>query len=93
MDGIAPGDDFERTWTPARSLAVAEGLRSLRARAAAAGNGGLSFLARTLLHFVEDKPVAPRNYPLLVALYLRGQAQARGEGDDPLAIGLTMNDW
>jgi hypothetical protein len=70
-----------------------DALGELGVRAARTANGGLSFLARTLIHFLGREPVADREHPLLVALYLRGVVGVGSEGDHPVTIGRRMNDW
>jgi hypothetical protein len=72
---------------------VVSGLRTLTQQAAAERNGGLAFLVRTLLHFIEEQPVPPSQHPLLVALYLRGVARAAGQDESPRAIAAAMDRW
>ena len=72
---------------------VAAALHALSQAADSQGNGGLSFLVRTLLHFIEVKAVAPSQHPLIVALYLRGHAQSCGETETPAAIAAAMDHW
>jgi len=73
--------------------AVVSGLRTLSEQAVAEDNGGLAFLVRTMLHFIEEQPVPPSQHPLLVALYLRGVARAAGDADSPRAIASAMDRW
>ena len=72
---------------------VAVGLRTLAQQATAERNGGLAFLVRTMLHFIEDQPVPPSQHPLLVALYLRGVARAAGDSESPRTIAAAMDRW
>lgn len=71
---------------------VSSALRALQSRAAAERNGGLSFLARTCLHFVEEKLPASE-HPLLVALFLRAEARAGKLEDSPRAIAARLDRW
>lgn len=56
-------------------------------------NGGLAFLVRSMLHFIESQPVPPSQHPLLVALYLRGSARATASADTAPAIAAAMDAW
>lgn len=72
---------------------VAAALHALSQTATAQDNGGLSFLVRTLLHFIEVKSVPASQHPLIVALYLRGSARFRGEAETPAAVATAMDTW
>lgn len=68
-------------------------LKTLANQAAADSNGGLAFLVRTMLHFLQTQKVPPSQHPLLVALYLRGSARATGSADNARAIASLMDRW
>ena len=72
---------------------VKAALEALASAATSQANGGLSFLVRSLLHFIEVQTVAPSQHPLVVALYLRGWARSRGEAETPAAIAAAMDTW
>lgn len=72
---------------------VLEALRQLQRQAERSDNGGMAFLARTMLHFAEVEPVARSAHPLLVALHLRGVARASGGFDTQRAVAKAMNLW
>lgn len=72
---------------------VTAALHALSQAATSQGNGGLSFLVRSLLHFIEVKAVRPSQHPLIVALYLRGSARAHGEAETPAAVAAAMDHW
>lgn len=72
---------------------ITAALHALSQAATSQGNGGLSFLVRTLLHFIEVKAVPPSQHPLIVALYLRGSARSRGESETPASVATAMDDW
>ncbi|MGH1344003.1 MAG: hypothetical protein ACRBN8_20765 [Nannocystales bacterium] len=72
---------------------VKTALQLLSSAAASQANGGLSFLVRSLLHFIEVQSVAPSQHPLTVALYLRGWARSRGETETPAAVAAAMDTW
>ncbi len=72
---------------------VTAALHMLSSKATSEDNGGLSFLVRTLLHFIEVKAVPPSQHPLIVALYLRGSARMRGTPETPAAIAAEMDLW
>jgi hypothetical protein len=73
--------------------AVREALHQLAQRAASEANGGVTFLVRTMLHFIDVERVPPSQHPLLVALYLRAHARANGTPDSPRAIASEMDHW
>jgi hypothetical protein len=64
-------------------------LQELRIRAHLENRGGLRFLARTLLHFVDEIP--PSQHPLVVALFLRAEAAAGCLDDTPAALSRAMD--
>lgn len=66
-----------------------DALACLVARAATEDNGGLDFVARSLLHFVRAIP--PERHPLIVALYFAslGAVAAGGDGQAPPADELA----
>lgn len=68
-------------------------LKTLATEAAAEHNGGLVFLVRTMLHFIEVQPVPPSQHPLLVALYLRGTARSSGVADSARRLADAMDRW
>lgn len=68
-------------------------LRALADRAERETNGGLAFLVRTMLHFLQTQKVPASQHPLLVALYLRGSARATGSSETPRAIASQMDRW
>lgn len=73
---------------------VLAGLEALAARAEREQSGGLAFLVRTLTYFlVGDTAVPAVEHPLLVALYLRGAARARGRPESPPEIARAMDEW
>ena len=72
---------------------VASALHALSAAAISESNGGLEFLVRTLLHFIEVQRVPPSQHPLIVALYLRGNVRAHGEAETPASIAAAMDHW
>lgn len=76
-----------------RLEAIACSLRTLGERASTERNGGVAFLVRTMLHFIEAQPVPASQHPLLVALYLRGVARASGETETPRALAGAMDRW
>ena len=71
---------------------VAGSLRALQSRAAAEDNGGLSFLVRTCLYFVETR-LPPSEHPLLVALFFRAEARGGKLEDSPAAIATMLDRW
>jgi hypothetical protein len=71
--------------------AVRAALEHLHARARLEERGGLAFLARTLLHFLDIEPIAPSQHPLVVALFLRAEAAAGRMPDTPAAISRAMD--
>lgn len=70
---------------------VRDALRDLQERARLESRGGLVFLARTLLHFLDTEPIPPSQHPLVVALWLRAEAAAGRLADTPAAIGRAMD--
>jgi hypothetical protein len=66
-------------------------LVELLARAREESRGGLEFLARTLLHFLDGEPIPASQHPLLVALFLRGEAAAGRMQDTPAAISRALD--
>jgi hypothetical protein len=66
-------------------------LQRLQARAQSESRGGLAFLARTLLHFHDAEPLPASQHPLVVAMFLRGEAAAGRLQDTPAAIGRAMD--
>ena len=84
-------EDADARMSDVRGVAMA--LRALAALATSQANGGLAFLVHTLLHFIEVKGVPPSQHPLMVALYLRGSARARGEAETPAAVAAAMDHW
>jgi hypothetical protein len=67
------------------------GLESIGERAKREENGGLAFLARTLVHFLDRMPVD--EHPLVVALWCRSWARRRGRDEVPGAIAVAMDDY
>ena len=91
-DGTAPSHaDADDRMSDLREVISA--LNALSSQATSEANGGLSFLVRTLLHFIEVKAVPPSQHPLVVALYLRGSARSRGEAETPAAVAAAMDHW
>ncbi len=72
---------------------VTSALHALASTAVSQANGGLLFLVRSLLHFIEVQAVAPSQHPLVVALYLRGWARSRNEAETPAAVADAMDHW
>ncbi len=72
---------------------VVGALKTLAEQAAADSNGGLAFLVRTMLHFLQVQKVPPSQHPLLVALYLRGSARATASSETARAIASVMDRW
>ena len=72
---------------------VVDTLEKLATLAAEQNNGGVAFLVRTMLHFIETEAVPASQHPLLVALYLRAHARANGTPDTPPAIAAAMDRW
>lgn len=73
---------------------VLTALESLGERAQREDNGGLAALVRILTFFLAgDRAVPAADHPLLVALYLRGAARARGDGDSWPEIARAMDRW
>ncbi len=72
---------------------VVAALRSVGGEAERTDNGGIAFLVRTMLHFIEAQPVPASQHPLLVALYLRGAARASGTAETSRAIANAMDRW
>lgn len=89
-DGEPSHEDADRI-SDVRGVVAA--LHALSRAATSQSNGGLSFLVRTLLHFIEVKAVPPSQHPLIVALYLRGDARSRGEAETPAAVAAAMDHW
>ena len=87
----ASHDDVDERMSDARPVATV--LHALSAAAIEQANGGLSFLVRSLLHFIEVQLVPPSQHPLTVALYLRGIARSRGDTETPAAIAAAMDQW
>jgi hypothetical protein len=72
---------------------VRQALHRLQDRAHAETRGGLAFLARTLLHFLDEEPIPASQHPLVVALFLRGEAAVGRLPDTPAAIGRAMDSF
>lgn len=72
--------------------ALERGLQELQARAEGERNGGVLFLARTLRHFLRG-PIRPCEHPLVVALFVRGDARSGRHPDTPAAIASVMDGW
>lgn len=86
--------DLPRQFDVAAVARVLTGLEALAVRAEQEHSGGLAFLVRTLTYFLAGPAaVSPAEHPLLVALYLRGAARARGRPDDPPEIARAMDRW
>ncbi len=68
-------------------------LQTLSNAATSQANGGLSFLVRSLLHFIEVQAVPPSQHPLVVALYLRGFARSQGGAETPASVAAAMDTW
>lgn len=84
-------DEVDARMSDTRRIAAA--LRVLGETATSQSNGGLAFLVRTLLHFIDVQRVPASQHPLIVALYLRGSARARGNDATPASIAAAMDLW
>jgi hypothetical protein len=93
LEGEPCRDELLRGFGDAHARLLADALRSIEADAAAAKNGGLEFLARTLRHFLSVQKLAPAEHPLVVGLYLRSHARKRGSGDTFGEIARLMDAW
>ncbi len=72
---------------------VSKTLLQVEREAQARDNGGLEFLARTMRHFLDQRPVPASQHPLLVGLYLRGEARAGRLEDAPSVVAAAMDRW
>jgi hypothetical protein len=61
------------------------------ARAESEANGGLTFVLRSLLHFVTALP--PERHPLVVALYFVSLAEGNPAEQQPAAVAREMDDY
>jgi len=93
LDGNVEASHEDADERMAELGAVKTALRTLSSAADSQSNGGLSFLVRSLLHFIEAQAVAPSQHPLVVALYLRGWARSQGEAETPAAVAAAMDTW
>ena len=66
-------------------------LAGLEARAAQESNGGLGFVAASLLHFVNRLP--PERHPLVVALYFVSLAEGDPVRERPDEVALRMDEY
>lgn len=93
VDDAATHEDVDAHFDDETVEPVLGALKTLADQAAADSNGGLAFLVRTMLHFLQTQKVAPSQHPLLVALYLRGSARATGSSETARAIASQMDRW
>ncbi|MCR9165620.1 MAG: hypothetical protein ACE37F_00410 [Nannocystaceae bacterium] len=93
VGGTASHEEVDAHYDDAALEPVLVALRSLAERASADANGGLAFLVRTMLHFLQAQKVPPSQHPLLVALYLRGTARATGSTENARTIASLMDRW
>ncbi|MBV1858322.1 MAG: hypothetical protein KUG77_07910, partial [Nannocystaceae bacterium] len=93
LDGVTETshEDADNRMSDVRGVATV--LHTLSKEATSQANGGLLFLVRTLLHFIEVQAVPPSQHPLIVALYLRGSARCRGETETPASVAAAMDHW
>jgi hypothetical protein len=70
---------------------VREALSALERRAAEESNGGLTFVASSLRHFVTSLPA--ERHPLVVALYFSSLAGDRPEAESPEFLACQMDDY
>jgi hypothetical protein len=66
-------------------------LACLRKRADAEANGGLGFVAASLLHFVGRLP--PERHPLVVALYFVSLAEGDPVQERPDKVAIRMDEY
>ncbi len=85
-DVVAFADDAYRT-------ELAATLADIEKAALQRSSGALAFLARTFHHFLTAEPVASDGHPLVIALALRGEAQAGRIDDTVLGIGRALDRW
>lgn len=60
-------------------------------RATQEQNGGLHFVAASLMHFVDSLP--PERHPLVVALYFRSLSGGVAEAEHPDVLAARMDDY
>ncbi len=70
---------------------VQDALERVATDARQAGAGGQCFLARTMLHFLVTQPIELSEHPLVVALCMRGRAQAGAFEDTPQQVARAMS--
>lgn len=68
-------------------------LGEIEAAALQRSSGALAFLARTFAHFLSAEPIPSEEHPLIIALALRGEAQAGRVEDTVLGIGRALDRW
>lgn len=93
VDGPATHEGVDAYFTSKARAPIIAALGLVAKKADTESNGGLAFLVRTMLHFLQSQPVAASQHPLLVALYLRGTARASGSPETARSIALQMDRW
>ncbi len=83
----------DRVFSSGGDAHVVATLVQLAEQADRTSNGGLAFLVRAMLLFVQEQPVPPSQHPLFVALYLRSLARFRGRAETPAAVAAAMDHW